>query len=168
MIRKVESGLYESICDLPTWKTIKLGIYKSIPELREALEKNGFKVGEWAGDILSKVTLSREQKEVELMTATTAELGFKDGAYYRNIDRRIKKIGDICPAEVGPQLRLQYSEQPKREALFIAMDSIMDSDGCLTRSSVVHDDDGLCLGGSYGYSGSFWYADNRWVFLRRK
>ncbi len=152
-----------------TWKPIRLGTYKSIPELREALSKGGFKIGNWADDILSKVSLSPEEREIELVTATIAELGFKDGARYCDIEKRIKGLGfDVCPAEVGPQLRLQYPDQPKDERNFITMNPISGSGGRLRRFCVGHDDGVLWLDGSLGHPGDFWTGDYRWVFLRRR
>jgi hypothetical protein len=74
---------------------------------------------------------------------------------------------DLVPAEVGPQLRLQYSDQPYGGVL-IGMEPIGNSDGSLYVFEVVHSDDGRWLLTNCGSPGSFWCAGSRWVFDRRE
>lgn len=153
------------------WKTIKLGNYKNADEFRKALKKNGFKTGDWANDILDKpaFTVAGAEEEIQLVNVSVADLGFKNGATYKGICAKAKELGlELCPNEVGPQLRLQYKDQPKGEHLCIAMEPITDSDGDLHIFNVGRDDDGLWLRGSYGYSVDFWSASHRFVFRLRK
>lgn len=129
------------------------------------------KIGDWGNDILGKpaFTVSSEEVEVELVVVSVAELGFKDGATRKKIYQRAQEFGlDLCPNEVGPQLRLQYKDQPKGEWLLIAMEPIADSDGYLKVFRVAHDDDELWLHGIYGYPDRFWVGGRRFVFVRRK
>ena len=153
------------------WKTIKLGTLKNADEFRKALKKNGLKIGDWGNDILGKpaFTVTSVEEEIQLVNLSVADLGFKDGANYGNICAKAKELGlELCPNEVGPQLRLQYKDQPKGEYLRIAMEPITDSDGRLSIFSVAHGDDGLWLHGFYGSSVGFWGARNRFVFRLRK
>lgn len=153
------------------WKTIKLGTHKNADALRKALKKADFKIVDWANDILSKsaFTVASAEEEIQLVNLSVAELGFKDGATYENICSKAKELGlELCPNEVGPQLRLQYKDQPKGEYLRIAMEPITDSDGDLVIFDVDHDDDGLWLDGNFGFSDRFWFADRRFVFRLRK
>ena len=153
------------------WKTIKLGTHKDADALRKAMKKANFTIGDWANDILSKsaFTVASAEEEIQLVNMSVAELGFKDGATYGNICSKAKELGlELCPNEVGPQLRLQYKDQPKGEYLRIAMEPITDSDGNLGIFSVEHDGGGLWLNGSNGLSGNFWGAYNRFVFRLRK
>jgi hypothetical protein len=74
----------------------------------------------------SDFRVSPNEVEVELINVSVAELGFKNGANYKRICSRAKKLGlGLCPAEVGPQLYFQYVDQPLGEVLFIGMNSIM-------------------------------------------
>ncbi|MBI4692031.1 MAG: hypothetical protein HY773_01110 [Candidatus Terrybacteria bacterium] len=116
-LKKFLKGLCppETSSSFPVWKTVTLGIHKSVDEYRKALEANGFKIGNWGDDILGKsaFTVSSEETEVELVKMTVAELGFKDSATRKDIYERAIEFGlKLCPNEVGPALRLQYTDQP--------------------------------------------------------
>lgn len=153
------------------WKTIKLGNYKNADEFRKALKKNGFKTGDWANDILDKpaFTVAGAEEEIQLVNVSVADLGFKNGATYKGICAKAKELGlELCPNEVGPQLRLQYKDQPKGEHLCIAMEPITDSVGNLYIFGVGRGDDALWLDGNYGSSVHFWLARHRFVFRLRK
>jgi hypothetical protein len=171
-IQDAIEGKFEKVLfihDLPPWKIVKLGTFKSISQIREALKISGFKIGNWGCDILNKITLSQEETEVELVTTMVAELGFRNGACYGDIMSRIQELGlDLCPAEVGPQLRLQYPDQPKGEWIIIAMNPITDSNDDFRLFSLGHGYEGRWLNGHYGTPGHFWFAGLRMVFLRRK
>ena len=153
------------------WKTIKLGTgLKTADDFREVLKDNGFKVSGWANDILGKsaFTVATEGIEVDLVKVTVAELGFKKGAQRRNqIYERARDLGlELCPPEVGPQLRLQYQDQPNGEWILVAMESIVDSDGYPRLFRVGRYDSGRWLSSHWSSPGHFWSADYRWVFCR--
>ena len=153
------------------WKTIKLGTLKNADEFRKALKKNGFRIGDWANDILGKpaFTISSTEEEIQLANVSVADLGFKNGATYGSICAKAKELGlELCPNEVVPQLRLQYKDQPKGEYLRIAMEPITDSDGDLNIFDVVHDDVDWWLNSNDGSSDHFWNARSRFVFRLRK
>lgn len=155
-----------------TWKTIQLGTsLQTADDFRKAVKSAGMKIGDWANDILGKpaFTATESVMEVELVVASVAELGFKDGATRKDIYVRAQELGlDLCPPEVGPQLRLQYTDQPKGEWLVIAMEPITDSDGSLNLFYVEHAGGGRWLHASLGYPDDFWSGGHRFVFLRRK
>jgi len=118
------------------------------------------------------VTTSSADKETEidLVVVSNDDLGVKKGAYFKDTYKRALELGLVlCPNEVGPQLRLQYTDQPMGEWLLIAMDPIEDSDGDLSVFRVGRDGVGAWLFGYYGHSGRRWSADSRFVFaLPRK
>lgn len=155
-----------------TWKTIQLGTgIKTADDFRKAVKKTGMKIDDWANDILGKPTFTAYESltEVELVVCSVAELGFKDGATRKDIYVRAQELGlDLCPPEVGPQLRLQYTDQPKGEWLVIAMEPITDSDGSLDLFGVGHGGDARWLSAYNGGPDVFWDGYDRFVFLRRK
>jgi hypothetical protein len=110
----------------PKW--ITLGTYQDIDDLREALQRRHVKIGISASAILNspEFKLSTTETELKLITASAADLGFGDeGAPLAAIHARARALGlELCPAEVGPQLRLRYRNQPIGEALHIAMNPI--------------------------------------------
>ncbi len=152
------------------WKTIKLGTHKNADEIRKSLKTNGHNIGDWANDILGKMEISKTEEEVNLVVATVRELGFKNGANYADICKKAQELGlELCPAEVGPQLRLQYTNQPKGEWLIIAMEAISGSDGVLSVWNVERSDGGESWLDSYcGRADYGWVADGSFVFVSRK
>ena len=155
-----------------TWRTLKLGSHKDVAAYKKALTKLGNKISDRANDILGKsaCTVSPEETDVDLVVASVAELGFKDGATYGEICTRGQELGlDLCPAEVGPALREAYQDQPNGEWLIIAMEAITDSNGYLRVFGVERSGVGeLWLISSSGPPGLRWNASNRFVFVRRK
>ncbi len=105
-----------------------------------------------------------------LVRVTVAELGFPNGETRREIYARALKLGlELCPSEVGPQLRLQYSDQPKGEWVIIGMEPITDSGGYSSVFYVVRDGAGLWLNGYSGHPEVFFWDDSgHFVFVRRK
>jgi hypothetical protein len=152
-----------------TWRTIKLGTHRDISALRTDLKKAKRQISDWAKGILGKITLSNVEYELELVLVSVRELGFKKSATLKEIFDRALELGlDLCPAEVGPQLALQYLNQPLGEWIRIAMELVTDSGGGLDLFVVEHDGDGLWLCACYGGPGCFWDPGDRFVFVRRK
>lgn len=154
----------------PVWKTITLGTgLKNANDFRRDLTAGGFRIGNWSNDILGKPAFKVASKltEVDLVNPSVAELGFKDGATFKDACEQAISLGlELCPNEVGPQLRRQYKDQPKGEWLRIAMEPITDSGGFLFVFVVVHDDGGLWLDGNDGDPGGFLDGDDRLGFVR--
>jgi hypothetical protein len=152
----------------PVWRTIQIGTYNSVEELLQALLDAENRISDGGDDILKRTLLATEPTEVDLVIVTVAELGFPDGATRKQIYEKAFSLGlELCPAEVGPQLRLQYRDQPLGEWLLVAMEPIADSDGYPKVFLVKHDDDGLWLYSYYGDLALYWDGDDRWVFRRK-
>jgi hypothetical protein len=172
-IADVLAEMVKKVSTFPIFKTIKLGTgLKNADDFCKALKANGHRIGNWGNNILGKpaFTTADKETEIDLVVVSNSDLGFKEGAYLKDTYKRALELGLVlCPNEVGPQLRLQYTDQPMNEWLLIAMESIEDSGGGLSVFSVERFGDGSWLGGSSGHPGSRWDADDRFVFaLPRK
>lgn len=159
--------------DLPTWKTIKLGTgLHTADDFRKAFKDRHFKISKWLNlnDLLDKpeFTVATRETDVDLVRVTVSELGFPDEATRKDIYDRARGVGfELCPPEVGPQLRLQYTDQPKPECLLVGMQPIIDWAHNSHIFSVEHDDGGQCLCGSFGDEAATWFGNCCFVFVRR-
>ena len=147
------------------WRTIKLGTGpKTGDDFRSVLRDGNLRLNNWASDILGKpaFTVATKETEVDLVKVSVAELGFEQGARRDQIFERAKELGlELCPAEVGPQLRSQYKDQPNGEWLLIGMKPIVGSDG---RPRVFFVGRGV-LFSLYGKPAHVWHTDDQWVFV---
>ncbi len=135
------------------------------PITKKDLEKAGFKVGEYAAEILEKLTWETKGT-FDLEVKTVAGLGLENGGTLNDIYAKAKEQGlELCPGEVGPAYRMAHKDQPN-EWLRIAMEPITDSDGDLGVFSVHADGGGRWLHGDYGRPDRFWRGDRRWGFVR--
>jgi hypothetical protein len=153
----------------PVWKRLTLGTYKGVNALRAAFDVARVRVGDSADEILGRpgFAFSQTRIDVDLVVVTVAELGFNHRTSLADIHQRAGKLGlELCPAEVGPLLRLQYVDQPIGEFLNVAMRPIPTYGGKLIVLSVANAGTGpLLLGGeSPPDSMVSWIA--KFVFVR--
>jgi hypothetical protein len=173
-VLKMQNASYPPIPEFKTWRTVKLGMGpKSLPDFRDAFRRFNCKIDSFAEDLLygPNFVVSSEKMEIELVVISVAELGFKDGATRADIYKRALELGlELCPCEVGPQLRLQYLDQPCREWLMIGAESIvnLDNDFGVFGIECFHGDGSRWLHGHRDEPDKVWHADNHWVFVQRK
>lgn len=154
--------------EFSVWKTVKLGTCKTPDEYRKALKYGSCRINDWGNDILGKTPCAAEE-EVDLINLTVGELGFGKRASYKDICARAVELGlELCPAEVGPALRLSYKDQPRGEWIVIAMEAITDRVGDLRLFFVVRGEGEPWLLVSCGHPDRHWSADRRFVFVRRR
>jgi hypothetical protein len=116
--------------ELKIFKTIKLGGIRDAEGFRQVLKDNGMKIDDWffwADQIMSqpKFTITQEETEVDLVVVSATDIGFERDATREQIYARAKEKGlELCPPDVGPQLRLQYKDQPEWQRLLIGMEPI--------------------------------------------
>lgn len=150
-----------------SFKVIEIGTYKDVNSLYKSLEESGTLIGDQARNILNKTRLGFKQS-LDLVVLSAEELGFPRGAILRDIYEVAKSQGlDICPAEVGPQLRLQYPDQPKGEWLTITMKPIKDVNGDPLLFLVGHDGANRRLHACRSLPNDPWCGHRHFVFCRK-
>jgi hypothetical protein len=151
-------------------KTIETDARIQSPEqAKKALFDNGDKISSYAEDMLNKVSFSEGGIEYNLVEFSVEQLGFPRGAKLSEIYARAKERGlELCPAEVGPLLRLQYTNQPEGNYLRIAMEPLPDRDGDPSLFFVPCDYGESWLNDDRGHLDDGWRGDDRFVFLSRK
>jgi len=102
---------------------------------------------------------------VELTVVSAAELGVESESSLADFYNRAEQLGlMLCPAEVAPQLRLDYRDQPFGETLIIAMEPVNTYGGEPTILSLVNWGTGLALLGGTGRSDFMVHPYLRFVF----
>ena len=118
------------------WRRTTLGTRKGVDAYRDALEAASIKVGDDADEVLGRPAFRYADKktDVELALLSAAELGLEaEASPLSEVYRRARQIGlEPCPPEVGPQLRLDYRDQPLGEVIHIAMMPVATYHGRLT------------------------------------
>jgi hypothetical protein len=174
---------------IPVWKTITLGTVRSIIDLREALEASdcaaanatnsastrsqtvACRLGDSANEILGRAgfELSASRRQAELVLLSGKDLGFPPDVQpsLRQIYERAQTLGfALCSPDVGPALRLQYTNQKIGEFLYIAMSPIRDYAGDPTIFSLGNGGAGLLLVGTGGDPDVRMSATAPFVFMR--
>ncbi|WP_298885906.1 hypothetical protein [uncultured Bradyrhizobium sp.] len=159
-----------SFAEFPVWKTIAIGTFRDLFALRNALAAIGCSAGNLADEALSRpaFVLSDKKSELELLVVSPAELGLQgETATLRNIFAQAQRLGlQLAPAEVAPQLRLQYLDQPIGEFLIIAMEPIRTWADEPVIFTVANGGAGLILIGQDGHDDMEIPVTSRLVFVR--
>ena len=127
-------------------------------------------LGESAAEIIGRpaFALNKEQSSVDLVVLSVPELGFNgERVAVADIYARARQLGlELCAAEVGPQLRLQYLDQPLGEVLRIAMEPIATYEGELVDLTVANGGASLLLVAGAANAEAIVHARVRFVFMR--
>jgi len=155
---------------VPVWKTITVGTFADSLALRNALDAAGCRIGDTVGQILARpaFTVSATKTDVGLVAVSVAELGFQtDTASLADIYARARQLGfEFAAAEVAPQLRLQYFDQPIGEFLIIGMEPIKTWTGEPLILTVANGGAGLILIGQDGSADAEISVTSRFLFVR--
>lgn len=160
--------LYESFPD----KKIFMHSLETDPRINsadsaeKALQEKNVYFPSFGRELLARTDFSRESQKYDLVCFTVRGLGFPNGATIEKIFQRAQELGlELCPAEVGPHLRLQYRDE---EYMFIAMKPVSGRNGDSYVFYLGTNGDQLLLFGR-GANPSFrGDADDRFVFRFRK
>ncbi len=173
-----ESVIKKRKCRFKVWKTIELGTgLKTAKDFRLALKDGKFRIDNFVSKILGTpaFTVATEKTKIDLVKVTVAELGFKKDIGGDQIYRRAQELGlELCSSEVGPQLRLQYPDQPcgcgkyDGDTIFVGMETItLPIPGCHPLIfEVYHNDLGMWLVIKSNHPTNIWSPDSQWVFCR--
>ncbi len=173
-LKLLRGELVVKLADMPVftpWKILRIGGTPKT-ELLKRMKKENFYISDYAKDIMGKDAFGTlpEKQDVSLVRLSVAELRFKNPATYDEIVARAKELGlDLCPAEVGPYLRLTETDQAYSDFYWIAMEPIVGSSGVARVFYVYRDSVGKrWLSTHYVISDSRWGLGGRFVFLSRK
>ena len=150
----------------PTWRTITLGKEKTGIAYIKALSASRMPIHKDVREVLnsSEFSTSSIETDVDLVVLTPVQLGLNQGTDFDVIRKRIEVVGlKLCPAEVGPALRLAYRDQPLGELLYIATDPFLDKKQQLTFPylfTVGHDRRGMRMGSHVGHPSRLFIGDD--------
>ncbi len=106
---------------------------------------------------------------ITLIRLRVLDLGFIQNPTTDQLYARAGELGlELCPAEVGPHLRLQDLEQPLNNWYTIGMKPIAHRVGSPYVFFIAHDSGGLWLSGHWADPTDGWNLDYRFVFRLRK
>ena len=155
--------------DAPVWKHISVGTYGEELALRNALDMAGCAQGDLAEQILARSSfqVSTQKAELDLVVLSPRTLGIQtETARLADFYARARAFGfRLAPAEVGPQLRLQYFDQPVGEVLHIGMDPLTTWSGRPVIFVVANGAEGLMLIGQ-DVAGGYVPSSVRFLFVR--
>ncbi len=159
---------------------------KDRKELLQAMETRGINVNSYAREMIespdfmpTQARLSGIQKlfrgetkptpeTVDVVRLKVRDLGFTSYPTTTELFAKAEEFGlELCPAEVGPQYRLQHTDQPMGEWFYIGMKPVVAS-GYPRVFVLGHDDDGLWLNRSWAKPRDRWFLDIKFVFRFRK
>lgn len=161
--------LYESF---PKNKILRTNIElstKTGEEYKKTIESDGMLVSSYAESVLNKMEKLKSNEKVDLVSFSVAQLGFEGNATTDQIYAKAEELGlELCPPQVGPELRLTYKDQPYNDYLRIAMKQITDSGGYPHVFGLDRDGGGLWLDDSWAKPDGEWYPGRKFVFRIRK
>ena len=156
--------------ELPIWKTVTVGLHRGADAVRNAFDDARIVVGDSADEILGRpaFTFAPERRELNLVLRSVVELGFDaQGAALAEIHARALRLGlELCPEEVGPQLRLQYSDQPVGQFLHVAMKPQRTYHGDMIDFTLANSGAGLALLGGAARPDIVMAGNVTFVFVR--
>lgn len=136
--------LYESFPDDKIVRTsIEIGT-KTGKEYGDIFKSEGLQMSDYSQKLLNEVVALKSPEKIDLISFSVEQLGFEDNVTLDEIHKRAKELGlELCPPQVGPELRLSYRDQPSGERLWVAMESITVHDGYPHSFYLVRTNDGV-------------------------
>ena len=140
---------------------------KTSEQLQTELIKAGFKIGDYAKFMLNSKDFktSKKSEQANLVRLKVRDLFGNQNATTDEIYKKAAEVGlELCPAEVGPNLRLHYKNQPLNEWFAVAMKQISGPGGSPNLFSLARSSGGVWLDSRWAGPSRTWNPDNEFVF----
>jgi hypothetical protein len=147
-------------------ETIEIG-GKTVKQLEAELEKAGNKISDYAKFMLNSkdFTIQKKPEPADLVRLKVRDLFPDKNPTTDELYKKAQEIGlELCPAEVGPHLRLNYKNQPLNEWFSVAMKPILDPDGDPSVFRLARNEDGVWLNFSWTNPTHQWAPEDEFVF----
>lgn len=159
---------------------------KDRKELLEAMKKQGINISSYAREMIEspdfmptqsglggiKRLLKGERspitETVDIVRLKVRNFGFTNFPTTTELFAKAEEFGlELCPAEVGPQYRLQQTDQPMEDWFYIGMKPLVAS-GDPSVFKLAHAGHGLWLSSDWAGPDYLWRLDDEFVFRFRK
>jgi hypothetical protein len=155
--------------DFSTSWNMPIGVYRSANEYVEAMDSKGMIFTVSAGETLCNLKLVGKVTLTNLVVVSAADLGLihpKD-ILHKYVCARGMQMGlGFCHDEVGPALRVAYTDQPSNEKLVIIMETVRDRT-CSPNVFIVENCDGkMWLRCARAHPDTFWPPGAKFVFSK--
>lgn len=144
---------------------------KSKQQLVAEMKQRGINIYEDAQQMIDSTdfTTLPQKDSIDLVRLRVQDLGLKGTPTTDEVYAKANELGlDLCPAEVGPHLRLKNTDQPLGEWYLIGMKQIAVRHGHSHVFYLVRHEYGLWLSHYWAEPGNEWYPDDEFVFALRK
>lgn len=153
--------------------TIQLGNYPTTDALRKALIDNGHRASDGSISVIKLMPFRPEQMVINLVICRVKDLvpNWVEVRRPELFEKALEAGLRLCPAEVGPQLCLQYPNQPDKESVIIAMEPVVNYQGIPMLFCVSSDfrfGEGRFLGLCNGRPEIPLPQDDLWAFINPK
>lgn len=159
---------------------------KDRKELLEAMKKQGVNISSYAREMIESPDFMPTQsglggikrlfkgerspitETVDIVRLKVRDFGFTNFPTTTELFAKAEEFGlELCPAEVGPQYRLQQTDQPMGDWFYIGMKPLVAS-GYPRVCELAHDSDGLGLHNYWASPDYYWRLGHEFVFRFRK
>lgn len=171
---KLPQNLEHVYTSFPEGKIIRQSVEiggKSKDQLKAALKTAGVNISSFVDDMLNSpdfVTLKNPQI-MDTVRLRVQDLGLKGSLTTDQVYARAKELGlELCPAEVGPHLRLKDTDQPMGDWYWIGMKQISDRRAYPDVFYLNRPGDGVWLYDDWARPDDTWLPRPQFVFSLRK
>jgi hypothetical protein len=106
--------------EIKIWKTIQIGIHETIDSLCESFDEKIFVVTPSVMDIIKVIPISNKECKIDLVRVALKNIGLSSNERFDTISQTAWRLGlKLCTAEMALQLRMNYTEQPVGEFIFL-------------------------------------------------